>query len=233
MGIGGWLAGFVVVASGLAPSLSAQGESDEYRVYTEHPRLILTAQRLRLLKRERERESQRWRQFELLVKGSPSLPEPGFALALYYAVAGDEAAGKKAVEWALGKTDDLRQLALIYDWCQPVLTPQQSAGLSAKIHQLIQKSASDGIPARRDRILALIATADGSRHLEEAPLKAMLHAAAPPAEAPLPDLYPLLEMLHAVRDNLKIDLREGARGVFCALADLSDRRQLSGAIPGA
>jgi hypothetical protein len=215
LGIGGWLRGLVVVS--LASVALLQAQEDEYRVYTEHPRLILTAQRLRLLKRERERESQRWRQFELLVKGSPSLPEPGFALALYYAVAGDEAAGKKAVDWALGKTDDLRQLALVYDWCQPVLTPQQSAALSAKIHQLLQKSTTDGISARRDRILALIATADGSRHLEEAPLKAMLHPAAPPAQAPLPDLYALLEMLHAVRDNLKIDLRDGAADYFAHL----------------
>ena len=60
-----------MVASAVAacPELLAQDE--EFRVYTEHPRLILTAQRLRLLKRERERESQRWRQFELLVKGAP------------------------------------------------------------------------------------------------------------------------------------------------------------------
>ncbi len=73
---------FLVLASSSAfLSLSSQSE-DEFRVYTEHPRLILTAQRLRLLKRERERESQRWRQFELLVKGSANLPEPGFALAL-------------------------------------------------------------------------------------------------------------------------------------------------------
>src|ERR1700723_2192505 len=128
----------LVLASLLVLPLSSQTE-DEYRVYTEHPRLILTAQRLRLLKRERERESQRWRQFELLVKGSANLPEPGFALALYYAVAGDEAAGKKAVEWGLGKTDDLRQLALVYDWCQPILSPQQSTALAAKIQRQLQK----------------------------------------------------------------------------------------------
>ncbi len=79
-----------------------RAQDDEFRVYTEHPRLILTAQRLRLLKRERERESQRWRQFDVLLKG-PNLPEPGFALALDYAVSGDEAAGKRAVEWALGR----------------------------------------------------------------------------------------------------------------------------------
>ena len=217
MAIRGWLAGFVVVASALAPSLRAQGESNEYRVYTEHPRLILTTQRLRLLKRERERDSQRWRQFDLLVKGGASLPEPGFALALYYAVSGDAAAGKRAVDWALGSADDLRQLALVYDWCQPVLSPQQSAALAAKIRRLLQKPGGDGISARRDQILALIATADDSRHLEEAPLKTLLRA-SPPADAPPPDIYPLLEILHAVRDNLKIDLRESAFDYFAHLA---------------
>jgi hypothetical protein len=79
------MAGFVVVALAVAAGPNLLAQDDDYRVYTEHPRLILTSQRLRLLKRERERDSQRWRQFDLLVKGGASLPEPGFALALYYA----------------------------------------------------------------------------------------------------------------------------------------------------
>ncbi len=53
----------------------------------------------------------------------------------------------------------------------PMLNPQQSAALSQKIQRLLQKPAADGIAARRDRILALIASADDSRHLEEAPAK--------------------------------------------------------------
>src|SRR5271166_1669783 len=142
---------------------------EEFRVYTEHPRLILTVQRLRLLKRERERESRRWRQFELLVKGAAAQPEPGFALALYYAVSGDTAAGKRTVDWALGPSaGDLRQLALVYDWCQPVFSPQQAAALAAKIRRLIQERSTEGVPAERDRILALIAIADDSGHSEEA-----------------------------------------------------------------
>ena len=64
---------------------------DEYRVYTEHPRLFLTPQRLRLLKRERDRDSMRWRQFDLLVRAAAQMREPGFALALHYAVSGDAA----------------------------------------------------------------------------------------------------------------------------------------------
>jgi hypothetical protein len=219
-----WVAGFVVVASVLAahPNLLAQDE--EFRVYTEHPRLILSAQRLRLLKRERERESQRWRQFELLVKGSAVLPEPGFALALYYAVSDDAAVGKRAVDWALGKTDDLRQLALVYDWCQPILTPQQSGALVAKIRQLSQKRTGDSLAARRDRVLAVMATADDPQHPEEALLSEMVQkwwraefarALADGGSVPaLSEVYALLEILHAVRDNLKIDLRTDAADYF-------------------
>ncbi len=208
-----------------SPNLGAQDE--EFRVYTEHPRLILTTQRLRLLKRERERESQRWRQFDALVKGGASLPEPGFALALYYAVSDDNAVGKRAVDWALGKAEDLRQLALVYDWCQPILSPQQSAVLAAKIRQLAQKRTGDSIAARRDRVLALIATADDSKHPEEATLRDLVRqwwrAGFAPELAdgrsvpPLPDLYALIEMLHAIRDNLKIDLRDDAVDYFAHL----------------
>ena len=218
-----------MVASAVAACPNLLAQDDEFRVYTEHPRLILTAQRLRLLKRERERESQRWRQFDLLVKGGANLPEPGFALALYYAVSGDDAAGKRAVDWALGKPDDLRQLALVYDWCQPILTPQQSAALAAKIRAALPKNApATTLAARRDRVLALIATADDPKHPEEAPLReigaeVVARRICPVAGRtagsvpPLSDVYPLLEMLHAVRDNLKIDLRDDALDYFAHL----------------
>src|ERR1700676_4472325 len=109
----------VVILSCLA--LHAQSEEDVFRVYTDHPRLFLKAQRLRLLKRERERQSMRWMQFEALVRGGAQMPEPGFALALYHAVTGDADVGKRAVEWALTASADIRQSALVFDWCQDVL----------------------------------------------------------------------------------------------------------------
>ena len=204
-----------------------QAQEDEFRVYTEHPRLILTPQRLKLLKRERERESRRWRQFELLVQGGAQLREPGFSLALYYAVSGDNAAGRRAVEWALGSAaNDLRQVALVYDWCQPVLTAQQSSALTAKLQQLISKQTGGSLSAQRDQILAWIAL-DDAKHSEEAPLEQSVRQwwrqdfapslAAGKTTLPLPDSYALLEILHAIRDNLKIDLRDAAPGYFAHL----------------
>ncbi|HYL75107.1 MAG TPA: hypothetical protein VEU96_12930 [Bryobacteraceae bacterium] len=202
----------------------AQSASDEFRVYTDHPRLFLNAQRLRLLKRERDRDSMRWRQFALLVRAAAQLPEPGFAYGLYYSVTGDTEIGKRAVEWAVGPGADLRQLALVYDWCQPVLTAVQSRALAAKIGRLVAQRPAATVEARRDRVLAAIATADGPNHPEEAVLrdtaldwwKAQLAPKLLDGRATLAhhQLFALLELLHAIRDNLKIELRESAPDYF-------------------
>jgi hypothetical protein len=210
----------VILSIVLATSAIGQ---DEFRVYTEHPRLFLTPQRLRLLKRERDRESMRWRQFDLLVRAAAEMPEPGFALALHYAVSGDAAIGKKAVDWALGPGTDLRQLALVYDWCQPLLSASQSKALETKLRKLAAQKTGPDLPAARDRILAFIATADDT-HAEENPLREMVQAWWRPELAPkladgrimvpLDQVFALCEILHATRDNLKIDLREDAPNYF-------------------
>ena len=74
------------------PVLAQTAQDEDYHVYTDAPRLILTKQRLRLLQRERERQSMRWQQFDALVSGGAPMPEPGFAWALYYQVAKNDAA---------------------------------------------------------------------------------------------------------------------------------------------
>ena len=40
------------------------------------------------------------------------MPERGFAEALYFQIAGDAEAGRRAIAWALGPGNDLRQQAL-------------------------------------------------------------------------------------------------------------------------
>src|SRR3954463_10612936 len=52
-----------------AITLAAQDSAEDFKVYTEYPRLLLKQQRLRLLRRERERQSPRWTQLETLIKG--------------------------------------------------------------------------------------------------------------------------------------------------------------------
>ena len=92
--------------------------SAEAQVSERSPQLLLTPQRLKRLKRDRERQTPRWTNFEERVKNVPDSPERGFELALYYAVTGDESRGKEAVAWALQHQSEFRQIALIHDWCR-------------------------------------------------------------------------------------------------------------------
>ncbi len=209
--------------------LRSQTTEEEFRIYTEHPRLFLRPQRLRLLKRERERDSMRWRRLNALISGGAAPAEPGFALGLYYAVTGDAATGKRAVEWALGPATDLRQLALVYDWCQPILTESQSKELGARIQKMVRTlPASASVSQARDQALAAIATAELNQSGTESALRDLRQkwwagSLAPKLNAGAnldagAELQALLELLHAMRDNLTIDLRSDSPGYFKQLA---------------
>ena len=206
------------------PQDSSHADED-FKIWLDHPRLLLRPQRLRLLKRERERESMRWSRFDALVRGA-GFPEPGFAFALYYAVTGDRAVGEKALSWALAGSD-LRQLALVYDWCQAIMTDTQRQQLASRIIRLMRQRTGDDISAARDRTLAAVAVADDSGSASEATLAAIVRQWWRAGVAPRlahgdliiahADLYPLDEMLHAIRDNLRIDLRADVGDYFARL----------------
>ncbi len=208
------------------PAVAQTGSDEDFHIYTDSPRLILTKNRLRLLQRERSRQSMRWTQLDSLITGGAPMPEPGLAWALYYQVAKDDASGKKAVEWALGDTQDLRQLALVFDWCGPVMTKAQSDRLGAKIEKTLSASP-DNARQQSARALAAIAIADRLPDHADAILKdvvlkwwrgtavARIEQGQPPI--PREQLYYFYELMHAVRDNLKIDLRESANAYFKTL----------------
>jgi len=192
---------------------------DPVAVQTEHPRLLLRPQRLRLLRRERERTSMRWQQFEALVAGGAPMPEKGFALALYYQVSGDAAFGRQAVTWALSPASDLRQTALVFDWCQDLLSEPQKRDLTARLQQAIAKPGeNEPIASVRSRAMAAITLYD---HVPQAPQQELQRIVGPwwagkiiPAlkagrsVITRDDAYPLFELLHVMRDNTNIDLRE-------------------------
>lgn len=217
-----WIA---LLAAGAA---CPQVTDEDFRVYTESPRLLLEARRLRLLRRERERDSMRWHQFHALVDGGATMPEPGFAYGLYYRITDDAGYGRKAVEWALGPAADLRQLALVLDWCRPVMTDAQAVALEAKILQgLKQTENARHVSDMRSRAFAAIALADRLPDHGESVLKPLVEhwwrreivPALAGGRDPIPrdQFYALFELLHAVRGNLKIELREGAPDFFLQL----------------
>src|SRR5215469_10036923 len=68
---------------------SASARPETFKVYTDGPRLLLRPQRLRLLRRERERRSLRWDQFETLWTGNAQFPELGWVQAMRFQLADD------------------------------------------------------------------------------------------------------------------------------------------------
>lgn len=207
--------------------LAQSGTTEEvYRPYTESPRLFLNAQRLRLLKRESERKSIRWEQFQTLIGGGANMPEPGFAYGLHAIVTKNPGSVKKAIDWALAAAGPPRQIALVYDWCRPSLTPAQSKTLEAKLIRAAQATDAK-IPAVRDRVLAALAIADVDSALSERVLRTIVkewwrNGVARSLQSgqiaiPREDTFALYEILHAIRDNLQIDLREDARDYFKSL----------------
>jgi hypothetical protein len=210
--------------------VSSAQTTEEYRVYTEQPRLLLRAERIRRLKRERERQSIRWEQFNTLMSGHAQMPEPGFALALYYAVTADAGAGKQAVEWASSATD-ARQMAMVFDWCQAAMTPAQSKALGARLTRAVASLAGkNDLGSVRDRAFAAIAIAEVDPAASESAIRDIVQNAwrkrlAPPLRdgliLPLDNqLFALYELLHVVRDNLNIDLRDDVRAWFKELPPL-------------
>src|SRR5580658_2147622 len=143
--------------------LPAQSRPDSFRIYSDGPRLLLRPQRLRLLRRERERRSLRWDQFETLWTANAPFPELGWAQALRYRIADDREAGTRAVAWAVGaadagRLDDVRQMALIMDWCAPLISGDDKSQFVAKL----QRAATDPRPVKtlldaRAKIFAAVA----------------------------------------------------------------------------
>ncbi len=196
---------------------AGKAADEDFHVFTDSPRLLLTKQRLRLLQREKERDSVRWQQFDALVSEGAPMPEAAVVQALYFQVSGNAAAGKKAVEWALSDSaTDLRQLALVFDWCGKAMTPSQTDRLSAKIEKAISPPRED-LPGQEARALAAIAIADRLKDQGESVLKPLVETwwrGGADKKGPRGQEYPLLELLHAIRDNVTVDLRESAPVYF-------------------
>ena len=192
----------------LAVSAAAQNTDEDFHVYKEYPRLILTPARLKLLKRERERQSPRWQQFDTLISGRAVMPEPAFAYALYHQITGDPAAAKTAFAAAT----DAYTLALAYDWL-----PEYRKQIEPKL-----RAALSGLPSTiegmRTRAFAAIELEDHAA-LERIIKEWWRKQIAPALKSgervfSHAEVYPLMELLHVIRDNINIDLRDDARAYF-------------------
>jgi len=207
----------------LAQTQVAPGRPDSFRAYTDGPRLLLRPARLKLLRRERERRSLRWDQFETLWNASAPFPELGFVQALRYQIAEDKDAGVRAVAWAVGpageSADEIRQIAIIADWCDELIKGSDRQQIFAKL----QKAITDPKPVRtladaRSKVFAAVALSDAQPAASEKALQSVFDGfwmgtflpglRSAQTRVSNADAYALFELMHAFRDNLNFDLRE-------------------------
>jgi hypothetical protein len=210
---------------GQSPPPAPPAEPIDFKVYSQPPRLLLTAPRLRLLRRERERQSMRWEQFSALMQGHARMREPGFAQSLYGIVAADAPSCREAAAWALKTADarrpaELWQIALAADWCAPQLDAAAEAALNARLAASLAARPRDVI-ALRGAVFAALAAADAAPQASSAVLRYTVEdwwrrQTVPrlrSGEDPFSDraaLLALVEIVHVLRENLDVDLRDEA-----------------------
>ncbi len=210
-------------------TLASAAQEMDYQVYTEAPRILLNQRRLRLLRRERERETIRWQQFNALMAGNARMEETGFSKALYSIVTATPAPCREAIDWAVRTASisdpaQLREMAIVYDWCAASV-PESSGGMLARRLSVVLKSRPLEPAHVRSAVFAALALADIEGEASQSLLK---HAAEawwsgrvlPQLSAHrMPfksreELYAVAEFLHVMRDNFRVDLREGASKWF-------------------
>lgn len=158
------------------------------------PRLLLTAQRLKRMQRERERETDRWLTFERRVLSVPDSPERGFELALYFAITGNQPQGRDAVKWALAHPCERRQVALVLDWAR---TQVSDAERKTLLQSNCPAATAGKFEQMRDRLFWRLV-----RH--ETPPSEDVHLSDLPSTS---ELYALAEYLDAYHNTQGEDLR--------------------------
>jgi hypothetical protein len=220
-----------------APCLAQTSQSGlaDYRIYTKHPRLWLDGGRLDRLRHEVQRGAERWQRLESLRQSGASFPEEPLWLALQSRVAGSKEAGSQAVEWALAKAasssgfadpGDLRLGAVVFDWCFELLSEEQRPRLAAALGEAVTTIAAQrglGAGPIRSAVLAAVAIADDWEPSSQALLElidkrwrgeiqpALLRAETPDRAT---ELMATMEIFHAVRYNLELDLWRESDAVF-------------------
>ncbi|MDA1314253.1 MAG: hypothetical protein O2968_13015 [Acidobacteria bacterium] len=209
----------------------------EYKVYTQHPRIWLEGRRLERLQKDAERESERWRNLQRLIKAEVDFPEEPLLRALLYQVSKDDKSAKKAVDWALAEASSdgfkkpaaLRLGAIVFDWCYELLDDNQKSTLAPALFNAAKSLSGNpvvGLPDLRAAVLALVAVGDHAETYAavlETLMKQHWEARLVPQlrDGKLltgsEDLVALGELSHVARHNFEIEIWEQASDIFRAL----------------
>ena len=166
----------------LSLSGTAFGQA-EFRVYEDHPRLFLEPSRLQRLRKEVDRQSIRWQALSNLIAAETAFDEQPIVDALRFQVEGSEARGLASVAWSerlaengIRTARELRQAALVYDWCYDLFDPSGRDALRDSMADAVSTllpQAALGTGLIRAAILASISAA-GDWEGSEAALATLL-----------------------------------------------------------
>ena len=209
----------------------------EYKVYTQHPRIWLEGRRLTRLQKDVERQSERWRNLQRLIKAEVEFPEEPLLRALLFQAAGDGESGKKALDWALSeargdgfkKPQALRLGALVFDWCYDLLDDDRKRTLAQALFAAAETSSRNskvGLPDLRAAVLALVAVGDDAENYaavletlmkQHWEARLLLQLRRGNLLTGSEELVALGELSHVVRNNFEIEIWQQASDVFLAL----------------
>lgn len=211
--------------AGLSAAVSIGLPAQEsYGVFQQSPRVLLNEDRLRLIRREVERRTPRWSQFEMLLQGDARFPEPAFAYALGHLATGSADLAAKAIS-AVGPRTGIREVAQVRDWCRSALKPADLERLDRRLLAVASAVPAnlDEPGAARDVTLAAVALADDYPKASADALrwvhgKWWAHQIAKIKKGNIPaahrDALAFVEILYSFEKALQLDLREGAMEFF-------------------
>jgi hypothetical protein len=180
----------------------------------QSPQLLLTSQRAKRLKRDRERQTPRWLAFESRVQAVANSPERGFELALYYAATQDESRGKEAVAWALAHPCERRQVSLVLDWASAVVRQEDRDKLKTAA---CPASTARNAKSFRDEAFSKLVNGEDISSLIEESKKTLIPSLTAGAFQNAAELYAACEFFSVARTAAQTDLREEDRGFFSQL----------------
>jgi hypothetical protein len=221
------LAAYALLAASL--SLTPLGAQNPLAAQKASPRLLLSASHLRRLERDRERQTERWINLSQRVAAAADSPERGFELALVYAVTHEEAAAEEAIRWAASHPLEYRQIALIANWCGDRLPAEErtiildAAWERATKAQAVLQGSSPELGRYRDVVFLNIAR-NGvpppdlqswwDRTMTRAKNQGWAWLYKPE------ELYAMAEIIIAVRESTRTDLRSNSSRQFETLPTL-------------
>ena len=225
-----------LIAALLAPVIGLSQAN--YKVYTSHPRLWLEEKRLSRLRKDVERQSDRWQTLRRLIDQNATFPEEPLVLALRYQAAGAEISGRHAIDWALTKTADgrtfstaanIRLGAIVFDWCHRLLDDKERRRLATQLGEaarVLTQRERLSLAEARGAVMALVAVAgdwEASARVSQTLMdRHWMATVLGPVRRGEPFNDPhqrlaLAELSHVMRYNFEIDPWRETPGFFKAL----------------